>query len=82
MHMRHEIDGCQGLGVRSCLPTPVSPREVPTSGPRAPAGAPAGRRAHEQKMYQLIRQPAPIEDRLFEIEFLEPAAAAFAFTLG
>ena len=36
----------------------------------------------EQRMYQLIRQPGPIADRLFEIEFLEPGAAAFAFTFG
>ena len=34
------------------------------------------------RMYQLIRQPEPIIDRRFEIEFLEPGAAAFAFTFG
>jgi thiol-disulfide isomerase/thioredoxin len=36
----------------------------------------------EQRMYQLIRQPSPIGDRLFEIEFAEPGAAAFCFTFG
>jgi hypothetical protein len=36
----------------------------------------------EQRLYQLIRQPAPIVDRLFEIEFLDPGAEAFAFTFG
>ena len=36
----------------------------------------------EPRMYQLIRQPKPIGDRLFEVEFLEPGAAAFAFTFG
>jgi len=36
----------------------------------------------EQRMYQLIRQPGPIGDRLFEIEFLDPGAAAFSFTFG
>ncbi len=36
----------------------------------------------EQRMYQLIRQPGPIADRLFEIEFLDPGAAAFSFTFG
>jgi len=36
----------------------------------------------EQRMYQLIRQRGPITDRLFEIEFLEPGAEAFAFTFG
>jgi thiol-disulfide isomerase/thioredoxin len=35
-----------------------------------------------QRLYQLIRQGAPIEDRTFEIEFLEPGAEVFAFTFG
>lgn len=36
----------------------------------------------EQRTYQLIRQPGPIADRLFEIEFLSPGVEAFAFTFG
>jgi Thioredoxin like C-terminal domain len=36
----------------------------------------------EQRMYQLIRQSGSIADRLFEIEFLDPGAAAFSFTFG
>jgi thiol-disulfide isomerase/thioredoxin len=36
----------------------------------------------EQRMYQLIRQPGSIADRLFEIEFLGPGAGAFSFTFG
>jgi thioredoxin family protein/AhpC/TSA family protein len=36
----------------------------------------------EQRLYQLIRQPRPIIDRQFEIEFLDPGAEAFAFTFG
>ena len=36
----------------------------------------------EQRMYQLIRQPLPIADRQFEIEFLDPGVEAFAFTFG
>src|SRR2546425_2024571 len=36
----------------------------------------------EQRMYQLIRQPKPIADRRFEIEFLDPGVEAFAFTFG
>jgi peroxiredoxin len=36
----------------------------------------------EQRLYQLIRQPKPIADRQFEIEFLDPGAQAFAFTFG
>ena len=36
----------------------------------------------EPRMYQLIRQPKPIVDREFEIEFLDPGAETFAFTFG
>jgi thiol-disulfide isomerase/thioredoxin len=36
----------------------------------------------EQRLYQLIRQPKPIVDRQFEIEFLDPGIQAFAFTFG
>jgi thiol-disulfide isomerase/thioredoxin len=36
----------------------------------------------EQRLYQLIRQPQPIADRLFEIEFLDPGVEAYAFTFG
>ena len=32
--------------------------------------------------YQLIRQPKPIVERLFEIEFLDAGAEAFAFAFG
>jgi thiol-disulfide isomerase/thioredoxin len=35
-----------------------------------------------QRLYQLIRQPGTIADRLFEIEFLDPGVEAFAFTFG
>ena len=36
----------------------------------------------EPRMYQLIRQPEPIADREFEIEFLDAGVEAFAFTFG
>ena len=36
----------------------------------------------QQRMYQLIRQHRPIGDRVFEIEFLDAGAEAFAFTFG
>jgi thiol-disulfide isomerase/thioredoxin len=36
----------------------------------------------EQRLYQLIRQPRPIADRQFEIEFLGSGVEAFAFTFG
>jgi thiol-disulfide isomerase/thioredoxin len=36
----------------------------------------------EQRTYQLIRQPKPIVDRQFEIQFLGPGVEAFDFTFG
>jgi thiol-disulfide isomerase/thioredoxin len=36
----------------------------------------------EQRLYQLIRQPKPIVDQQFQIEFLGPGVEAFAFTFG
>jgi thiol-disulfide isomerase/thioredoxin len=36
----------------------------------------------EPRLHQLIRQTAPIADRQFEIEFLDPGAAALCFTFG
>jgi hypothetical protein len=38
--------------------------------------------ADYQRMYQLIRQPGPVGDRLFEIEFLDAGVDAFVFTFG
>jgi thiol-disulfide isomerase/thioredoxin len=35
-----------------------------------------------QRLYQLVRQIGTIQDRLFEIEFLDSAVEAFAFTFG
>jgi hypothetical protein len=39
-------------------------------------------RADYQRLYQLVRQPGPIGDRRFEIEFLDPGIEAFVFTFG
>lgn len=36
----------------------------------------------DQRLYQLVRHPKPVMDRLFEIEFLDPGAEAFSFTFG
>jgi thiol-disulfide isomerase/thioredoxin len=36
----------------------------------------------EQRLYQLIRQPEPIADRHFEIEYLESGVEAYCFTFG
>jgi Thioredoxin like C-terminal domain len=34
------------------------------------------------RLYQLIRQKGTVEDRTFQIEFLDPGVQAFAFTFG
>ena len=55
-----------------------------------PPGGAAGRdvdgsgdgRLDLPRMYQLIRQAGAIDDRVFAIEFIDPGAAAFAFTFG
>jgi hypothetical protein len=60
---------------------------------RLDGNAPAGARgvdldedghgtASYQRMYQLIRQAPPIEERLFEIEFADGGVEAFVFTFG
>ena len=36
----------------------------------------------DQRTYQLIRQPGPIADRRFEIEFLDAGVEAYCFTFG
>jgi Thioredoxin like C-terminal domain len=36
----------------------------------------------EQRLYQLIRQPKPIAERHFEIEFLDSDVEAYCFTFG
>jgi hypothetical protein len=36
----------------------------------------------EQRLYFLIRQPSPISERVFEIEFLDAGAEAYCFTFG
>jgi hypothetical protein len=36
----------------------------------------------DSRLYQLIRQTGPIEDRTFEIEFSDPGVEVFAFTFG
>jgi thiol-disulfide isomerase/thioredoxin len=55
--------------------------------PPAPAhGADVDEMGHgtvsEPRTYQLIRQPQPIMDRDFEIEFLDPGVRVFDFTFG
>jgi hypothetical protein len=46
------------------------------------SGANGAGTIQEHRLYQLIRQKGPVEDRTFEIEFLDPGVQAFAFTFG
>ena len=34
------------------------------------------------RLYQLIRQPGPITDRVFEVELFDPGTSALCFTFG
>ena len=36
----------------------------------------------DPRLYQLIRQKGKVEDRTFEIEFLDPGVQAYVFTFG
>jgi hypothetical protein len=36
----------------------------------------------QPRLYQLVRQAAPIADRVFTIEFVQPGVEAYAFTFG
>jgi len=36
----------------------------------------------EPRLYQLIRQPVPIDDHTLDIEFLDPGVETFSFTFG
>jgi hypothetical protein len=36
----------------------------------------------EQRLYQLIRQPGPVGEHTFAIEFLDPGVRAYSFTFG
>jgi thiol-disulfide isomerase/thioredoxin len=53
-----------------------------TGAPGSDVDADGTGRVGEQRVYQLIRQPAPITERVFEIEFLEPGVELFCFTFG
>jgi thiol-disulfide isomerase/thioredoxin len=44
--------------------------------------ASGGGTVQAHRLYQLIRQKGAVEDRTFEIEFLDPGVQAFAFTFG
>ena len=53
-----------------------------TDTPGTDVGADASGTLDAQRTYQLIRQPGPVAERRFEIEFLEAGAEAYCFTFG
>ena len=56
--------------------------EAPGAAAGLDVDARGGGMVANQRLYQLVRQSGPIGDRTFEIEFLDPGAAAYAFTFG
>jgi cytochrome c biogenesis protein CcdA/thiol-disulfide isomerase/thioredoxin len=55
---------------------------APSDDHGADTGADGSGQVQEHRLYQLIRQKGQVEDRTFEIEFLDPGVQAFAFTFG
>jgi Thioredoxin like C-terminal domain/AhpC/TSA family len=76
------------LVLRTAAADAVVPFRVRLDGqPPGPAhGVDADEQGHgtvvESRLYQLVRQPGPIADRRFEIEFLDPGVEAYVFTFG
>jgi thiol-disulfide isomerase/thioredoxin len=54
----------------------------PTEASGADVDSDGGGILRDQRTYQLIRQSGTIDDRLFEIEFLDAGAEAYCFTFG
>jgi hypothetical protein len=68
-----------------CAPVPFRVRldgEVPGPARGVDIDTDGNGTADYERMYQLIRQPEPIDDRLFEIEFPDGGVEAFVFTFG
>ena len=64
---------------RSASPSTVGRRGTRTGSTWTPTGTGS---SASQRTYQLIRQPGPIADRRFEIEFLDAGVEAYCFTFG
>ena len=56
--------------------------EIPGNDHGSDVGADGVGTVGEYRLYQLIRQKGPVRNRTFEIEFLDPGVAAYAFTFG
>jgi Thioredoxin like C-terminal domain len=80
----HDVNLVMGPSVRgTAIPFRVRLDGEPATGaPGSDLDANGSGRVAQQRLYQLIRQSAPITERLLEIEFLEPGAELFCFTFG
>jgi hypothetical protein len=79
-----DVNLVMGLAVRGAA-TPFRvylDGEPATAAPGTDVDADGNGTVAEQRTYQLIRQPAPITERVFEIEFLDPGVELFCFTFG
>ena len=56
--------------------------EAPGAGHGADAGADGNGRVEDDRLYQLVRQQGPVEERTFEITFGEAGVEAYVFTFG
>jgi thiol-disulfide isomerase/thioredoxin len=79
-----DVNLVMGPAVRgTAIPFRVSLDGQPATGaPGSDVDADGNGRVAEQRLYQLIRQPPPITERVFEIEFLAPGVELFCFTFG
>jgi thiol-disulfide isomerase/thioredoxin len=55
---------------------------APGDGHGSDSAPDGGGEVREPRLYQLIRQGTRVDDRTFEIEFLDPGVRAFVFTFG
>ncbi|MGL4690767.1 MAG: thioredoxin family protein, partial [Stenotrophomonas maltophilia] len=57
-------------------------RQAPGAAAGGDVSADGDGHVDENRLYQLIRQSGAVQERTFEIEFLDPGVRAYAFTFG
>jgi hypothetical protein len=55
---------------------------APGSDAGTDSSSDGGGEVRTPRLYQLVRQKGQVQDRLFEIEFLDSGVRAFSFTFG
>ena len=79
---REPGDGTGRRGERRSRSACSSTASRPARRAGVDVDASGGGTVDAQRTYQLIRQPGPISERLFEIEFLGAGVEAYCFTFG